>query len=242
MHRKSEARVYFKAGKGREGWFDNNALLRQTDKAIDIFEGCFNGFVTATFGYNNTTSHQKRPDDELSARYMPKHPKIWKGKSGRCKMRNGQCPNGKVQNFYFTDNHPRYPGMFKGMRLILKEPGFHSVAELDAQCKNFKFADESASCCCHRMLYNQPDFADQKPALVELIESRGHICFFYPKFHCATNFIEQCWGCAKQKYCILPPTVNIDQMQLNVKKCLDDVPLFSICRYVCITSFCIYFF
>jgi hypothetical protein len=34
-----EARIIFKVGKNRDGFFDADDLLRQVDKAIDIFEG-----------------------------------------------------------------------------------------------------------------------------------------------------------------------------------------------------------
>jgi len=36
--------------------------------------------------------------------------------------------------------------------------------------------------CCHQILFNQPDFQAQKPALFELVEANGHIALFYPKF------------------------------------------------------------
>ena len=39
-----EARIIFKAGKNRDGYFDADNLLRQVDKAIDIFEGLTNGW------------------------------------------------------------------------------------------------------------------------------------------------------------------------------------------------------
>jgi len=32
----------------------------------------------------------------------------------------------------------------------------------------------------------------------EVIEARGHIAIFYPKFHCEMNFIEYYWGSAKR--------------------------------------------
>ena len=44
-----EARIIFKAGKNRDGFFDANDLLRQVDKAIDIFEGLTNGHAQGLF-------------------------------------------------------------------------------------------------------------------------------------------------------------------------------------------------
>ena len=61
--------------------------------------------------------------------------------------------------------------------------------------------------------------------LFELVESYGHIAFFYPKFHCELNFIEQCWGAAKYWYRMQPPTNNEAQMEKNVREALDSVDL-----------------
>jgi hypothetical protein len=146
-------------------------------------------------------------------------------------MRNGTLPNGSEQDLYFPDDHPTCPGYFKGMSNILAERGFTEEAKLNSQCPNFKCADPNTSCCCRRILFNQPDFQSQKAALIELVESHGHIAFFYPKFHCETNFIEQNWGASKYRYRILPLTENIEQMEQNVKECLDAVPLAQMRRY-----------
>ena len=40
-----EARIIFKAGRNRDGWFDADDLLQQVDKAIDIFEGLTKGWA-----------------------------------------------------------------------------------------------------------------------------------------------------------------------------------------------------
>ena len=55
----SEARVLFKAGKNRDGWFAAEDLLKQVDHAIDIFEGKTNGRAMGLFLFDNALSHQK---------------------------------------------------------------------------------------------------------------------------------------------------------------------------------------
>ena len=55
----SEARVFFKAGKNRDGYFDGEDLLQQVENAIDIFEAKTNGFATGLFLFDNAPSHQK---------------------------------------------------------------------------------------------------------------------------------------------------------------------------------------
>ena len=65
-------------------------------------------------------------------------------------------------------------------------------------------APDQVDCCCRRILYHQRDFVDQCSQLQELIESRSHLCDFYPKYHCELNFIEQYWGAAKAQYRVIP--------------------------------------
>jgi len=138
-------------------------------------------------------------------------------------MRHGKLPGGETQDLYFPDDHPTMLGWFKGMEQILREWGLYREGLL-AQCPGFKCEAGNTNCCCHRILFLLPDFVGQKSALEELVESRGHICDFYPKYHCELNFIEMYWGAAKFRYRKTAKTSNIDEMEDNVKACLDDVP------------------
>ena len=52
-------------------------------------------------------------------------------------------------------------------------------------CKN----SDTNNCCCQKTLFCQVDFQTQKSILEEIIESRGHICDFYPKFYCELNLL-----------------------------------------------------
>ncbi|KAF8478293.1 hypothetical protein JB92DRAFT_3134072 [Gautieria morchelliformis] len=78
-----QARVLFKAGKNRDGYFDCADLCSQTEKAIELFEDNFQGTEIDAFGFDNAMGHQKRADDALSARSMPKFLKRWQGKHGK---------------------------------------------------------------------------------------------------------------------------------------------------------------
>jgi len=122
------------------------------------------------------------------------------------------------------------PNWFKGMVVILKEQGLYLASGLNAQCEGFKCVVGAMSCCCHHAVFLQPDFASQKSALEELITLHGHICDFYLKYHCETNFIEMYWGAAKLQYCLSLKTTNMDKMQKNVQQCLDDVLLLQVWR------------
>jgi len=228
----SEARVLFKAGKNRDGYFDNDDLIQQVDHAIDIFEGKTNGFATGLFVFDNAPSHQKRALDALSARKMTKNPhKTWRHHKDGPRMRSTVFgPDNTQQDLYFPEDHETMPSWFKGMEIIIRERGLWPEKGLNAQCEGFKCIPGKSDCCCRRLLFTQPDFVNQKSALEELITSRGHICDFYPKYHCELNFIEQYWGAAKLTYRTSPKTSDIAAMEENVKACLDSVPLLRIQR------------
>ena len=243
----SDARIVFKPGKNRDGWFSANDLLKQVDNAIDIFEGLTRGWAQGLFLFDNAPSHQKRAENALSARRMPKgacsHPsrlakhsilsapkKGWTHFQGGARMRCGRLPNSESQLFYFLDDHPTMPGWFKGMEVIIRERGLWPEGGLAAQCPEFHCPTGHTDCCCRRLLFSQPDFMAQKSQLQELIELRGHLCDFYPKYHCELNFIEQYWGAAKFQYRGAPRPTTAMAMEKLVKDSLDRVPLLQIQR------------
>ncbi|KAF8150577.1 hypothetical protein B0H34DRAFT_801519 [Crassisporium funariophilum] len=230
------ARIIFKAGKNRDGWFASEDLLAQVDTAIDVFEGRTNGFATGLSMFDNAPSHQKRAPDALSARKMPKNPhKTWRQHKDGPRMQTTTFTLGGqtiTQDFYFSDDHSTMPGWFKGMENIIQERGLWNSQGLNAQCEGFKCAPGKTDCCCRHLLFTQPDFIAQKSHLEEFITSHGHICDFYPKYHCKLNFIEQFWGAAKFRYRSTPKTTDIDEMEKNVVACLDEIPQLQILRYV----------
>ena len=229
-----EARILFKAGRNREGYFENENLLEQTKLAMEIFKEKHPGDQMLIL-FDNATTHQARAKDALSALKMPLRPKLWITKNQTCRMRNGMLRNGEMQAFYYPDDDPDHPGHFKGMATLLEERGFN-IKGLRAQCKtafaNCNDPSPTGQCCCRRILYNEPDFAQQKGSLQELIEKEGHICDFYPKFHPELNFIEQYWGAAKYTYRLSPPSSRISDMEKNMIHALDKVPLLLIRRSV----------
>ena len=115
--------------------------------------------------------------------------------------------------------------------MILEEKGFVDVSKLRAQCKDFKCAKGATNCCCHRILYNQPDFVDVKSNLEIICEARGFQVIFLPKFHCEINFIEQRWGYAKWVYRHFPVSLKEADLEKNVFEALESVPLESMRRY-----------
>ena len=226
--------MQLKAGAKRDGYFDNDDLVAQVEISMDIIEEKTHGFKRALFLFDNTTSHQKRAPDAPTARKMVLNPKFgWTTQKDGPKVWDTVLPDGTVQSFYFENDHPTMPGWFKGMKVILDEQGLWQSGLL-AQCKDFKCAKGSTDCCTCRILFNQPDFINVKSHLQEVITARGHLCDFYPKFHCELNYIEQYWGAAKLLYRSGPKITKMEDMEKQVAACLDAVPWSQIQRYAAI--------
>jgi hypothetical protein len=68
---KEEARVLFKAGKNRKGYFTSNDILEQGGKSIDILKMHYPD-EDHVLVYDNATTHLKQADGALSACRMPK--------------------------------------------------------------------------------------------------------------------------------------------------------------------------
>ena len=62
--------MLFKAGKNWEGYFMNNNILNQMNKVMDILEKHYPD-EDHVLVFNNTSTHQKRPNGALSACRMP---------------------------------------------------------------------------------------------------------------------------------------------------------------------------
>jgi hypothetical protein len=237
----------FKPGKNRDGYFSNEDIQDQVQAAMDILQEFYPQF-DHVFVYDNATTHLKRLEDALSARRMPKNiPKPgtnWgievtkrdpvTGKpvckpdgtheKVKIKMKDTILPNSMVQHLYFPEGHPR-AGVFKGMAVLLEERGFGEMSKMRAECKKFQCKAGATDCCCRRILYTQPDFANVDSILQMICSSRGFQVIFLPKFHCELNFIEQCWGRAKMVYRTYPESSREDRLEENAISALESIPL-----------------
>ena len=249
---KESARVLFKLGKSRDGYFTNDDVLAQTEVAMTIASKHFPD-DDHIFIFDNATTHLKRPDNALSARKMPKFPPKegtnWglevmekdpfgkmtfdsHGKPLKIKVRmsDGKFGNGSPQPLYFPDGHPR-AGIFKGMKVILEERGYN-VTGLRAECPKFECRKDADHCCCRRLLYNEPDFTSVKSSLELACEAKGFEVLFLPKFHCELNFIEQVWGHGKRVYKQYPPSPKEEDLLRNVVNALESVSVEQMRKYV----------
>ncbi|KIJ42811.1 hypothetical protein M422DRAFT_170581 [Sphaerobolus stellatus SS14] len=144
-----EAQILFRAGKNCDGYFTSEDLLKQVEKAIDIFESKTNGTATGLFMFDNAPSHQKCAPDALSARKMTKNPcEGWTHHKDGPRMHPGVLSDGSLQSFYFPNDHPTMPGWFKGMEFIIQERKLWPSSGLNAQCPGFKCEAGQTDCCC----------------------------------------------------------------------------------------------
>ena len=138
----STARVLFKAGKAREGYFMSTDIISQALSAMDFLDK-HRPDENHVFVFDNATTHLKRADDALSACHMPKNPTKpggtpfrvkWNviGSNGKpCYGLDGKLLKQKVPmaDAGFADGtaQPLYSpsgenaGDFKGMATILQE-------------------------------------------------------------------------------------------------------------------------
>ena len=47
-------------------------------------------------------------------------------------------------------------------------------------------------------LASHPDFRDKQPEIANFLKRKGHVCLFFPKFHCELNPIEKFWAQANR--------------------------------------------
>ncbi|KZT27184.1 hypothetical protein NEOLEDRAFT_1155206 [Neolentinus lepideus HHB14362 ss-1] len=232
---KQEARVTWKPGKNRDGYFTTQDVLEQATRAMYILNEHYPD-EEHVFVYDNATTHLARRSDALSARKMPLYPpkeknflcevKHGDGSISHIQMQNGTFPDGTPQSFYDEK------GWFKGMKKIIEERVDKGTKIPDprqqrilAQCTKFKCPPGQKDCCCRHILYSQPDFVHQKSILEEHCKAQGFKVMFFLKFHCELNFIEQCWGYAKRVYREFPASSTEADLVANGTAALNAVPI-----------------
>ncbi|KAG2141966.1 hypothetical protein DEU56DRAFT_870755 [Suillus clintonianus] len=119
----------------------------------------------------------------------------------------------------------------KVVALLLVERGYADAPKLRAECKEFKCPGDRTDCCCHRLMYSQPDFNAVESHLESSCRARGFDVIFLPKFHCELNFIEQCWGFAKRLYRMKDQLSSEVVLEHNVIRSLDAMPIQSMRRF-----------
>ena len=178
-------------------------MLAQVGKAIDVFERV-HAEATGIFTFDNAPSYRKVADDALNADRMNVGP------AGKQPVMRNKVWGGQVQQMVDESGVP------KGMCIVLEERGVNTVG--------MKVKD------MRDMLKSFPDFKSQKTILEDYIEGRGHICMYFPKFHCELNPIERVW-CQSKKYTRAYADGTIRKLRKIVPEGLDSVTLEQIRKY-----------
>ena len=112
-------------------------------------------------------------------------------------------------------------GTPKGMMLVLEERGVNTKGMKAPQLRE--------------KLKSYNDFQNPKTLLEDLVESRGHLCYFYPKYHCEMSPIELVW-CHAKRHTRAYANGSIVRLRKLVPEGLDNVTkeqikiLFRLCR------------
>ena len=128
-----EARLMLETS--REGYFNNDMLLRQVEKAVNIFERV-HPEAQGLFLFDNAPSHRKVSDDSLN------DDKMNVGPGGKQPIMRDTTWNGALQTMVQAD------GRAKGMKMILEERGVDT--------KNMRAED------IRKKLKTYSDFKNQK--------------------------------------------------------------------------------
>ena len=107
-------------------------------------------------------------------------------------------------------------GVPKGMKLVLQERGIDTHGMAAAQMKE--------------VLSSHPDFKDQKSKVEIFLNSKGHLAYFLPKFHCELNPIERVWGQSK-RYTKAYSKYTLPSLRINIPRGLDSVTVDNIRNY-----------
>ncbi|KAF8593236.1 hypothetical protein BDV93DRAFT_566760 [Ceratobasidium sp. AG-I] len=238
------ARVTFRAGKQRDGYFCNDDVVEQLEHAIEIAKSRYPN-KDHLFIFDNATTHTKLPDNAPVVSKMTLGPSQnvkgeMIGPSGekiKVKMAPAQFLDGTPQDLYYPANHPieKLRGAFKGLKTLLEERGIPRARELRLTCPTVDgrkgCPHDQINCCARRTMANQPDFRAQKSILQLLAESHGCSLMYLPKYHCELNPIEQCWGTSKRVYRDYPMSSSEADLKNNMLNSLDTIKLESIRRF-----------
>ncbi|KIK80082.1 hypothetical protein PAXRUDRAFT_159623, partial [Paxillus rubicundulus Ve08.2h10] len=136
-------------------------------------------------------------------------------------MADYRHPNSQLQPLYFTMDHEKAGGS-------KAKCGYSNAPKLFAECKDWKCpGDDHSDCCCHSLMYSQPDFFNAKSLIMPEV-----LMGFFSQNFTVLNFIEQCWGFAKQLYQMKDWLSSEDVLERNVISSLDAVPMSAMWQFI----------
>ena len=191
-----EARCLLEYGESREGYWTGEKFMIQMEHACEIADVKYprdQGWKIM-WVFDQSSCHKAMALDALDASKMNVNP------GGKQPAMHDTVWAGKPQKMCFNLGIP------KGMKQILKERGIDT--------------DRLTAPAMRDILRSHEDFKNEKPKVIQFLESKGHTAIFLPKFHPEINPIERVWAMSKQytkAYCkyTLPSLRNTIPLGLN---------------------------
>ena len=240
-----KSRAIIHPGKNNDGWWDHEQLLVQIDHFLDLFQLAFPGKV-AMLIFDCSANHEAFAKDALVVSRMNVFPG---GKQSimrdtcyvHATQRNLPADQQDIvnQSMVYPQDHEHFPGQAKGMAAVAAERGLLPAVRPPQKCLACKspvpVSAEVKECCLYRILSLEHDFATEMSALQKLVQGRGHMILFLPKFHCELNPIECAWGDSKAK-CRKECDCSWASLKVRVPTTLDEIPIARIRRWFRLTD------
>ncbi|KAI5839736.1 hypothetical protein DFP73DRAFT_598397 [Morchella snyderi] len=184
-------------------------IVQQTLLAVNIFEAAYPG-CQALFLFDNATSHSAFAEDALRVTRMNKGP--------------GGEPVHVRDGYWFKDNGERVVQAMdydkEDMSVPVNLRGEPKGLQQEDTNRRKNRAPET------RLLFQNATlsttlFLQQKGRVQEVVEAKGHMILFYPRFHCELNWIEYFWARVKL-YTRTHCGYDIKSLRKNVPLALED--------------------
>ncbi|OAD78027.1 hypothetical protein PHYBLDRAFT_108288 [Phycomyces blakesleeanus NRRL 1555(-)] len=195
------SRVVFYPGAQYEGYWKSSNMCAQLTDIIPLFNAIHPNAV-AVFLFDQSSNHKAYPEDALLAQNMNLCAiEVKDSDSGQGKFRDSsfyvrkQYDYAEQQKVFFFKKRVMKKNLKNMNNVLCIETKQRDT--LKRSCNNVATAD--SRCCAIHIMERQPDFANQKSALEEIVEGSGHKFELYPKYHCECNWIERYWGAAKKE-------------------------------------------
>ena len=196
------ARRLLEYGADKEGYWTGDRFMEQMRNAADIASVKY-GSHTILWLFDQSSCHRKFDKHALQAKSL-----LVKDGGPR-----------RVRDTTWAGTHQcmvNADGTAKGLRTILCERGINT---------DWMLADDMRI-----VLSNHDDFVNEQTIVQHYLESRGHMVFFLPKFHCELNAIERVWAQAKV-YCRAHTNFTLVKLRQIINPALDSVTVDLIRKY-----------
>lgn len=169
---------------GAGEWWTSDKMIRQLHRVIDKLEKKY-PYAQLLFHFDHSSNHKVKYANALNAKTMNV------GDGGKQPFMHDTKwtdSNGVVHTQSFVMIRDGVPTQ-KGLVTALNERGISTVRDDGKKLTVDELRD---------IMHKQPDFLNEPNVIESIIRARGHLCQFYPKFHCELSPIEPYWGAVKK--------------------------------------------